>query len=57
MTGPQPEGKKTTVAINIFDMMLLSMNNTNAGTPNYLWREPTPNSEFATRVIGRVKSN
>ena len=49
--GPQPEGSKTTIALNIFDLMLLSMNNA-TGTEKYSWKEPTPNSEFATRILG-----
>ena len=53
MSGGEPEGKKTTIAINVFDLMLLSMWNQDPGTPHYEWKEPTPNSEFATRVIGR----
>ena len=49
--GPQPEGSKTTIALNIFDLMLLSINNA-IGTDDYSWKEPTPNSEFATRILG-----
>ena len=49
--GPQPEGTKTTIALNIFDMMLLTMKN-GVGTDEYSWEEPTPNSEFATRILG-----
>ena len=53
MFGPEPDGKKTTVAINIFDLMLLSMRSHEPGTEHYEWKEPTPNSQFATRVLGR----
>jgi hypothetical protein len=52
MAGPEPEGRKTTVAINIFDLILLSMRNNEPGTEHYVWKEATPNSEFATRVLG-----
>ena len=52
MEGPQPDGTKTTVAINIFDLMMLSMKNHDPGTKHYVWKEATPNSEFATRVLG-----
>ena len=31
--------------------MLLSINNA-IGTDDYSWKEPTPNSEFATRILG-----
>ena len=53
MDGPQPEGGKTTVAINIFDLVLLKVENS-VGTPDYLWREPSPNSENCTRILGSV---
>ena len=52
MEGPQPDGTKTTVAINIFDLMMLSMKNHDPGTEHYVWKEATPNSEFATQVLG-----
>ena len=52
MDGPKPEGTKTTVAINIFDIMLLTMKNHDPGTEHYTCKEATPNSEFATRVLG-----
>ena len=53
--GPQPEGTKTTIALNIFDMILLTMKN-GVGTDEYSWEEPTPNSEFATRILGLLAS-
>ena len=49
--GPQPEGTKTTQSIAISDLVLLKVQNA-AGTPDFVWEEPFPNSEEATRVAG-----
>ena len=49
--GPQPEGTKTTQSIAISDLVLLKVENA-AGTPDFVWEEPFPNSEEATRVAG-----
>ena len=51
--GPEPEGTKTTIALNIFDLMLLDMENA-VGSRDYSWKEPKPNSEFATRILGNI---
>ena len=49
--GPQPEGAKTTQSIAINDLVLLKVYNAE-GTPDFVWEEPFPNSEEATRVAG-----
>ena len=49
--GPTPEGNKTTQAINIFDLMLLSVQS-GVDTAEFQWREPKPCSEKVTRVLG-----
>ena len=54
MSGPQPDGKKTTLAINIFDLVLLKVENAGPWAPEFCWREPLPNSEHCTRVIGNT---
>ena len=54
--GPEPEGKKTTLAINLFDLSLVEVINATEGTPDFCWREPNPNSEFCTRVLGMSMS-
>ena len=54
MSGPQPDGKKTTMAINIFDLVLLKVENAGPWAPEFCWREPLPNSEHCTRVIGNT---
>ena len=51
--GPQPDGTKTTCAICIYDLVLLSVVNA-VGTDDFEWREPSPNSEACTRVIGKL---
>ena len=53
--GPIPDGEKTTQAINVFDMLLLSVSSGFA-TEEYSWREPRPCSEKNTRVLGEFKA-
>ena len=49
--GPVPEGDKTTQAVNIFDLLLLSVKSV-AGTEEFQWRESRPCSEKVTQVLG-----
>ena len=53
--GPVPEGDKTTQAVNIFDLLLLSVKSV-AGTDEFEWRESRPCSEKVTRVLGIICS-
>ena len=46
-----PDGEKTTQAINLFDMLLLSVSSGFA-TEEFSWREARPSSERNTRVLG-----
>ena len=39
------------MAINVFDWALLTVTNA-TGTDPYSWREPFPNSEACTRILG-----
>ena len=48
------DGDKSTQAINLFDLMLISVDSGFA-TEDFHWREPKPCSEKATRVLGRVR--
>ena len=47
--GPVPEGDKTTQAINLFDLLLLSVTSEET---EFAWKEPRPCSEKKTRVLG-----
>ena len=49
--GPTPEGEKTTQAINLFDLALLSVDSGFA-TEEFHWREPKPCSNTITRLLG-----
>ena len=53
--GPTPEGDRTTQAINLFDLLLLSVDSGFA-TPDFHWKEPKPCSEKGTRVLGIEQS-
>jgi hypothetical protein len=54
--GPVLEGDKTTQAVNIFDLLLLSVNS-EPGTEEFHWRESRPCSEKVTRVLGIFASH
>ena len=49
--GPVPVDDKMTQAVNIFDLLLLSVES-RPGTDEFLWRESRPCSEKNTRVLG-----
>ena len=47
-----PVGDRTTQAVNIFDLLLLSVHSVpGSGTEQFEWRESRPCSEKVTRVL------